>query len=199
VTQLSAFYDNYAKSMYGTFERVIAQIPCEAPAAQRYSLARTCEDCKKTYKKWLCAVAIPRCEDFTTDNALAVARNVNAAFPNGTKLPDEVRAQFRQPANNVSRNPRIDTDVAPGPYKEILPCDMLCYELVQSCPAAMGFGCPQPGMLNFNQSYGRGDGTDGRCNYPGVPRAQAGSPRGVVVSSWALLGAMAASAIALSL
>ena len=64
----------------------------------------------------------------------------------------------------------IDNDIKPGPYKEVLPCKDLCYELVRSCPAALGFACPIEGHgLNF--SYG--DPAGGiighpRCNAPGV-------------------------------
>ncbi|KAG9818558.1 hypothetical protein KCU77_g17340, partial [Aureobasidium melanogenum] len=40
-------------------------------------------------------------------------------------------------ATNSSRNPTIIVDtIAPGPYKEVLPCQDLCYSLVRSCPAA---------------------------------------------------------------
>ena len=75
---------------------------------------------------------------------------------------------------NSSRNPLIDTVVQPGPYKEILPCQDLCYNLVQSCPAAMGFSCPRPGMMGFEAAYGyRPNGSVGEegmvtCNYPGA-------------------------------
>lgn len=62
----------------------------------------------------------------------------------------------------------IDEQVRPGPWKEILPCKDLCYELVQSCPASMGFVCPLKG--EGTESYGsiRKD-ANMTCNYPGKP------------------------------
>lgn len=37
----------------------------------------------------------------------------------------------------------IDQVIKPGPYKELLPCQELCYDLVQACPTALGFQCPK--------------------------------------------------------
>jgi calcium channel MID1 len=80
-------------------------------------------------------------------------------------------------AINGSRNPLIDQNVVPGPYKEVLPCDDLCFNLMRSCPASMQFQCPMPGAIGFNSSYGtkplKGGDQNGRitnitCNYPGV-------------------------------
>jgi calcium channel MID1 len=68
---------------------------------------------------------------------------------------------------NSSRNPIIDTDIKPGPYKEVLPCQDLCHELVQSCPASLGFGCPVEEWLNA--SYGvRSPNGDITCSYLGA-------------------------------
>jgi calcium channel MID1 len=104
-------------------------------------------------------------------------RNMMQPFQNGTSLPTNL-LEF---ANNTqylssSRNPSIDVTVQPGPYKEILPCEGLCYNIVQSCPAALNFGCPQPGNIAFNQSYGimpnvaKHPEQNGQltCNYPGA-------------------------------
>ncbi len=71
---------------------------------------------------------------------------------------------------NQSRNPMIDTDIKPGPYKEVLPCKDLCYELVRSCPASLGFACPMEGQY-LNYTYGSPKGSEigfARCNAPGV-------------------------------
>lgn len=196
VTQLANFYDSYAQSMYGYFLNALAQIPCEAPPTQRYSLVKNCDDCAVAYKQWLCSVTIPRCEDFSTNNTFAIARNVGQAFPNGTMLPADVISSFPA-SSNSSRNPVIDQTVQPGPYREILPCDNLCYQIVQSCPAAFGFGCPQPGVVGYNVSYAPSDGSGISCNYPGMPiTTSASSPLTV---SWALLSSAAAAALALML
>ncbi|ODA77376.1 hypothetical protein RJ55_07004 [Drechmeria coniospora] len=172
-TELAKAYDDYAKKMYANFEKVLMQIPCEAGRTSRYSLARKCGDCMAAYKKWLCTVSIPRCEDFRSNNPYGLVRNAAQAFPNGTLLPDEVRQPLELlPYSRVSRNSFIDNEIQPGPYKEVLPCDDICYEVVQNCPAKIGFGCPEPGMVAFEYSYGRRtrNGSTVACNYPGEAR-----------------------------
>jgi calcium channel MID1 len=174
-TELAKKYDDYAKQMYSNFEKVMMQVSCEAESTAKYSLARSCDDCKTAYKRWLCTVGIPRCEDYSSDNRFAVVRNVGAPFPNGTILPDDVRLSDTQmPWNNASRNRFIDEEIAPGPYKEILPCEEICYEVVQACPAVMGFACPRPGWDAFDGSYKRrSDDPDiVSCNYPGESRTR---------------------------
>lgn len=189
-TELGNLYDNYAKTMYGYFQNAMMQIPCEAPSTQRYSLAANCSNCTVAYKQWLCAVAIPRCEDFSTGSNYTIPRNVAQAFPNGTFLPDEPRQQLMQTlAFNSSRNAFIDEVIAPGPYKEILPCADLCYGVVQGCPAAMGFGCPLADQRGFNLSYGLRD-PDGKavtCNYPGEPRTIVNAARAIMPSMMLLV------------
>lgn len=146
----------------------------------RYSLARSCDDCKKTYKNWLCTVVMPRCDDFfASDNPDALERNLGQDFPNGTSLDESfVNELVREKGVGVStsRNSWIDEEIAPGPYKEVLPCDDVCYELVQSCPADLGFSCPLPdgddGM--FAMSYAKRT-TDRSCNALGSPIESAAS------------------------
>ncbi|KAK2047774.1 calcium influx-promoting protein ehs1 [Colletotrichum somersetense] len=168
IAQLAQFYDNYARDMYANFQKQLAQVACEAPAVQRYSLARNCADCEIAYKKWLCSVTIPRCEDFTSPTNFSLVRNTNQPFPNGTLLPADVLAKYNASVNQNSRNPLIDQMVEPGPYREILPCAYLCYDLAQSCPASLGFNCPTPDDAVFNSSYAiQVDGLL-TCNYPGA-------------------------------
>lgn len=152
------------------------QVPCEAPPTEQYSLVRDCDNCKEAYKRWLCTVAIPRCEDYSSTNSNAMIRNVGKPFPNGTMAPDDDRERLEsKKAYNNSRNSFIDEEIGPGPYKEVLPCDELCYEVVRSCPASLEFGCPRPGMIGFEWSYGREDEDRDQdespsCNFPGKTR-----------------------------
>ena len=168
---LRAFYDSYAASMNKNFEKSLAQIPCNTTDSARYSLAANCSSCQEAYKKWLCAVTIPRCEDFSSTASYLQPRAVNQSFI------EEAYGQkfFKDPALKVnsasigSRNPRIDQVILPGPYKEILPCEDLCYSLVRNCPAALGFSCPLENH-GLNYSYGKPNVTGGSelsCNYPG--------------------------------
>ncbi|OHE93172.1 calcium influx-promoting protein ehs1 [Colletotrichum orchidophilum] len=187
ITQLAQFYDNYARDMYANFQKQLAQVACEAPAVQQYSLARNCSDCETAYKKWLCSVTIPRCEDFTSPTNFSLVRNVNQTFPNGTLLPIDQQSKYDSRVNQHSRNPLIDEMVEPGPYREILPCAYLCYDLVQSCPASLGFDCPTPDDDIFNSSYAeQGDGLT--CNYPGAVHNPSRSS--VLSISWGLLSAL---------
>ncbi|KAI0129314.1 stretch-activated Ca2+-permeable channel component-domain-containing protein [Hypoxylon sp. NC0597] len=178
-TALAAFYDNYTRTMWDNFDKVLQQVPCEASSTAQYSLARNCDDCKTAYKNWLCSVAIPRCEDFSSpDREYLQMRNIGAPFPDGTTVDKSITDQFgHMKAFNSSRNPIIDEVIQPGPYKELLPCEGLCYELVRSCPASMKFSCPNPSSeYGFNTSYGR-QKDDGSlsCNYPGSAHFPAGA------------------------
>ncbi|KAF5639150.1 Ca2+ channel [Fusarium tjaetaba] len=195
-TALAKHYDDYARKMYANFEKVMMQVPCEAPPESRYSLARDCDECREAYKRWLCTVAIPRCEDVMGGSRYSVVRDAFQAFPNGTTLPDNFRKGLKAAANNSSRNAWIDETVKPGPYKELLPCEDVCYEVVQACPAAIGFTCPQPGFPSFSVSYGRRnpDISSITCNYPGEPRTRVSA--GVIVRPSAFaLGAVSLMAL----
>ncbi|KAI1818036.1 stretch-activated Ca2+-permeable channel component-domain-containing protein [Poronia punctata] len=186
-TALAGFYDDYVKTMYESFDKVLQQTPCQAPSTQQYSLARNCNDCKKAYKDWLCTVAVPKCDDFSTvDEPFLHMRNINKPFPNGTLVDKSITDKYGQKkAYNSSRNLAIDEEVQPGPYKERLPCDYLCYELVRSCPASMGFSCPVPdSKYGFNTSYAVPDrNRDFSCNYPGS--AAIPSSASIMTVTWA--------------
>lgn len=196
-TALWKVYDDYARTMYENFQKVMMQIPCEAPATSQYSLARNCSDCERAYKRWLCLVAMPRCEDFTSESEYVIVRNVAQPFPNGTMLPESIMGPLQQnPWNNQSRNHWIDNVIQPGPYKELLPCADLCYEVVQSCPAAIGFTCPLPGRVGFNTSYAVRPSNDSTvtCNYPGEALTPLGAAR-VMMPSMLVLGISLALAV----
>jgi calcium channel MID1 len=197
-TELAKAYDNYAKSMYDNFLKVMMQIQCETDSTSRYSLARNCDDCKNAYKRWLCTVSIPRCEDFQGDSLFTVIRNVGQPFPNGSTLATDLQTSLAQvPSQNISRNSFIDTTIQPGPYKEILPCEDICFQVVQSCPAAIGFKCPQEGMYGFNVSYGKrnGDRSLVSCNFPGEARTPTGGVAAAVPNLILLAGILSLSSL----
>ena len=184
---LQSFYENYTTTWYTPFNYTLAQIPCNTTTDAKYSLAKGCDDCAKAYKEWLCAVSIPRCEDFSNAAPYLQVRNVGQSFNNGTQLDEtflnsnfvsmddaptvQGSMAFDQTfissfATNSSRNAQIDAVIAPGPYKEVLPCEDLCYSLMQSCPASMGFACPYPGR-GLEMGYGKRSG-DLTCSYLGA-------------------------------
>ncbi|KAF1844824.1 calcium channel subunit Mid1 [Cucurbitaria berberidis CBS 394.84] len=173
-TGLKELYDNQARSYYQNFSRSLAQIACDTTAEAQYSLARNCTDCENDYKSWLCTVAIPRCEDWTANGTWLQPRNINAPFPNGTLTFDNnVTKEFNEThrdrfAYSKSRNPMIDELIKPGPYKEMKPCQDLCFDIVRSCPAKLNFACPIGPAVDH--SYGRRDpsGDTLTCNFPGA-------------------------------
>ncbi|EGO60579.1 hypothetical protein NEUTE1DRAFT_57146 [Neurospora tetrasperma FGSC 2508] len=188
---LAKFYDDYAAEAYGYFKKALAQVACEAPVTQRYSLTRNCSDCEAAYKDWLCSVTIPRCEDFSNNASYLHPRAMSQPFPDGERLDNVTMSLYAENYGDgkvlgkaflQSRSSRIDEFIKPGPYKEVLPCDYLCYRLVQSCPSSMGFGCPLPGQKGFNSSYYIKNETNGEvvCNYPGSAHIFSGSSKDAV-------------------
>ncbi|KAL8794886.1 MAG: hypothetical protein Q9195_002598 [Heterodermia aff. obscurata] len=195
-TELTLLYDNDARNKYQNFRKSLQQIPCNTTSSAQYSLARNCTDCDSAYRTWLCAVTIPRCEDFSANASHLIPRLVSTTFTNGSIALGLNGAPYTADNKSVlymnsSRNPMIDERIMPGPYKEILPCTDLCYEIVRSCPANLGFACPLK-RHGLNQAYGE----DGACSYPGAPFQQ-NLATGLRVNLWcvgvALLVALASS------
>lgn len=174
LSALAHQYDTEAKRLFQSFSNSLEQVPCDTTSSAQYSLAVTCDNCTTAYKRWLCAVTIPRCEDYSSSKPYLQVRGIGQNFTNGSMPTDRFGDTTFSPANksilymNSSRFPLIDESVQPGPYKEVLPCIDLCYGLVQSCPASLQFACPLPGK-GRNQSYSSGVDGDGRpvCNIPG--------------------------------
>ncbi|KXT05893.1 hypothetical protein AC578_393 [Pseudocercospora eumusae] len=186
---LQNFYENYTTTWYSPFNQTLAQIACNTTTDAQYSLAKNCTDCAAAYKEWLCAVSIPRCEDFSNQAPYLQPRNVGQKFYNNdsmldsdfllsnfvpmTKAPTlEGSNAYQQTYNwsfatNRSRNQMIDEVIQPGPYKEVLPCEDLCYSLMQSCPASIQFGCPYPGR-GLEVSYGKRSTSGLTCSYLGA-------------------------------
>ena len=195
-TELTQLYDDDARNKYQNFHKSLQQIPCDTTSSAQYSLARNCNDCDKAYKTWLCAVTIPRCEDFSSNASHLMPRLISKTFTNGSIALGLNEAPYTADNKSVlymnsSRNPMIDESIMPGPYKEVLPCTDLCYEIVRSCPASLGFACPLE-KHGLNQAYG----VDGSCSYPGALFLQ-NLATGLHVSLWcigvALLVALANS------
>lgn len=131
-----------------------------------FSLAVNCDDCSSAYKEWLCSVTIPRCEDYSSSDSFLQPRNAGQDFFNGTSLDPEHPDRKFTPSNR-SRSSLIDSEIRPGPYKEVLPCQDVCHNLVRSCPSKLQFSCPQGRLLNT--SYGqRTENGYVTCNYMGA-------------------------------
>jgi calcium channel MID1 len=171
-TGLKSLYDNKAEAYYQNFSRSLDQVACDTASTAQYSLARTCNDCRRDYRSWLCSVLIPRCEAWNATSPWLQERNINAPFADGTyphadNLTLEFNTTYRDRfAYSKSRNPMIDEIIKPGPYKELLPCEDLCFDLVRSCPAQLGFACPNSPAKEL--SYGTRDTRNLTCNFPGA-------------------------------
>ncbi|KAF2826362.1 hypothetical protein CC86DRAFT_455877 [Ophiobolus disseminans] len=173
--RLKKLYDEEAEKYYTNFTRSLAQVACDTASDAQYSLARTCENCAQDYKNWLCSVLIPRCENWSANDEWLQERNVNALLPDGSdtfggNVSDAIKEEKRDRfAYSKSRNPLIDTEIKPGPYKEMKPCEDLCFDIVRSCPAQLGFACPNNPVMRA-LSYGKRDPEEKelKCNFPGA-------------------------------
>ncbi|KAF2711178.1 hypothetical protein K504DRAFT_376168 [Pleomassaria siparia CBS 279.74] len=172
---LISLYDDPARAYWTNFTNSLDQVACNTTGDAQYSLARNCDDCRHDYKTWLCSVLMPRCESFNATDDFLQERNIGAPFPNGTfayggNMTREFNMTRRDRlAYNQSRNPMIDTLIQPGPYKELLPCDYLCFDIVRSCPAQLGFSCPNEPAMRL--TYGRKDDDRLTCSFPGAVRS----------------------------
>ncbi|KAH7348195.1 calcium channel subunit Mid1 [Pyrenochaeta sp. MPI-SDFR-AT-0127] len=172
-TALKELYDTQARSYYQNFTKSLAQVACDTVSEAQYSLARTCKDCERDYKDWLCSVLIPRCEDWTSDDIWLQPRNINVPFSNNTlTFGGNITKEFNETHRDrfsfsKSRNPMIDDVIKPGPYKEMKPCEDLCFDIIRSCPAQLGFACPNSPAREL--SYGKRSTDDSlTCNFPGA-------------------------------
>jgi len=203
-TELAAAYDASAESYMQNFTYSLQQIPCNTSPSAQYSLAKTCDDCRAAYKTWLCAVTIPRCFDFNDppgadprDYAYLQPRNVAQPPIEGSGIaPPTNETQLNWRATNTSRNADLIVDqIQPGPYREVLPCEDLCYNLIRSCPAALGFACPLKGK-GLEESYGMkgtslATGGGYTCSEPGAVYYQSVGVRGFLPGgSWWAFGLM---------
>ncbi|KAK6342142.1 stretch-activated cation channel mid1 [Orbilia blumenaviensis] len=209
--RLAQFYDTYASSWYSNFSYSLQQVQCNTTSDRKYSHLRSCSDCDKAYKTWLCATTIPRCADYSSDATFLAERSRSDGDSGPTKafLEDGRIVDIElgnvtndgstpQVFKSASRNVLIDEVVSPGPYKEIKPCMDLCWSLVQSCPASLGFSCP--GGSRGGDSYGwRSDDGDITCSYLGAAYflSAATKAMGLLGGGWALVVTAVAAAVAI--
>lgn len=129
-----------------------------------YSPLLDCIDCQREYRKWLCAISLPRCSEPSPSNPdgfTALPPNPTAtglaASKNGQQvLSALVPIQTSTPPRNANLPPFN------SPYQMLLPCIEACNSVDRACPPFLGFKCP---TSNYNgaSSYGIGyiDGKDG--------------------------------------
>ncbi|KAH7412189.1 stretch-activated Ca2+-permeable channel component-domain-containing protein [Phaeosphaeria sp. MPI-PUGE-AT-0046c] len=172
--KIKALYDDKAKSYFTNFTNSLAQVACDIAPEAQYSLARTCKDCERDYKNWLCSTIIPRCEDWTATGNFLQERNINALLPDGSltfggNVSEAMNNTKRlRLGYNSTRNGDLDVVKPERPYKEMLPCEDLCFDIVRSCPATLKFSCPNSPAREL--AYGKRDpnNVELRCNFPGA-------------------------------
>ncbi|KAK9729292.1 centractin- actin- protein of the dynactin complex [Basidiobolus ranarum] len=123
---LTERYDAFANERYQSFEDALKRFDCSTV----YSPLRTCDDCRKAYKTWICAITIPRCATGT---------------PPGGEAPG---LQFRNDNPTYSVGPFTLNDT--NAFMEYLPCLDLCWDVVRSCPAFFQFSCPSKDPSNVD-------------------------------------------------
>lgn len=133
VVALGKVYDQHVKDLFTQFEYALEQTACDAHLDSRYSPIRTCDDCRYSYKQWLCAISIPRCSS-------------------------ENGSYYKEYESSDGRNDFIREVIDPPlPYYEILPCIDTCDAIVRDCPADFKFACPTRSDF-VGISYGLPDG-----------------------------------------
>ena len=128
---------------YGNFSATLSAFPCESTKFGVYSSVATCDDCRRAYQNWLCAVAIPRCTDLVDPSKSAASQNGSEL--QGLPMPPNTN-MYPYIVNRVgpmrSRQSYIDELFAPGDYGEILPCLLTCEMVTRSCPPTIRWQCP---------------------------------------------------------
>ncbi|KAG0250706.1 stretch-activated cation channel mid1 [Actinomortierella ambigua] len=197
MTEVGKLYDDFARNLMDNFDKVLGQYDCTQSS---YSLIRNCTDCSRAYRRWLCSVSIPRCTD--REDVTDLTNNIGyAAY--ATTTPDERRNPYLKlkdpppvvvPRNtSTSRGAVVPLHQAqnplfnPGDYGEVLPCIDLCYDVVQSCPSFLGFGCPNKNMAG---SYAPMRAEGFQCNglglvsLPPPPPPSSGAVATLVARHW---------------
>lgn len=147
-TALSAIR-GFVDPQYSNFSLTIDTFPCASHDFGMYSYVQTCDNCKKSYQDWLCAVAMPRCTDplsapDSQSRATQDGRELTGA-PTGLNtdlLPYIVNRNGNGSSALASRQTFIDQQLQPGLYGELLPCIYTCYFVERTCPPLIQWACP---------------------------------------------------------
>jgi calcium channel MID1 len=127
-----------------------------------YSPRVGCVDCADAYRRWLCAVQLPRCGE----GHLAGSSSTSSSSPvpsatgrDGRPLVSPRPALVAQTAGTPPRNTNIPAKREN--YDELLPCRETCTAVDRACPVFLGFKCPVV-RYNADVSYGVGFVDSGR-------------------------------------
>ncbi len=147
-TPLLAYLSNFTASILTT-----------ACGRDHYSPIQTCADCQDAYRRWLCAVSLPRCGEFPQDQQQQEHQQ---------QQPLLQPALSPQPSGTASRNAALGNSTG---YTALLPCIETCNAADRACPIFLGFRCPEGKTTSAQAGYGVGfiDSFDGDERGGGVP------------------------------
>jgi calcium channel MID1 len=133
------------------FTVTLTTFPC-GRKDEVYSPLKTCADCQRAYRKWLCTVSFPRCTERSPIN--------DGSTQGGAQAP-LAPAHTTVPAAHPPRNTHLPP--FPSAYTALLPCLETCTAVDRACPSFLRFRCPSV-RFNANESYGLGyiDGRNGK-------------------------------------
>ncbi|RXW23504.1 hypothetical protein EST38_g2348 [Candolleomyces aberdarensis] len=130
-----------------------------------YSPLVSCLDCQVEYRKWLCAVSLPRCSEPSPANpsgvtAVPAAPTVTGLSATKNEQQGVLSALLPYQTSTPPRNSFLPQ--FGSPYQMLLPCIESCTAMDRACPAFLGIKCPTA-QFNGAASYGIGyiDGKDG--------------------------------------
>lgn len=148
-TSALSVIEGFVDPQYANFSTMIDTFPCGSPDLGMYSYVQTCDNCKKSYQDWLCAVAMPRCTDALQDPEAQSRASQDGTDLTGapTGLNTELLPYIVNRNGNgsnalASRQPFIDKQLRPGLYGELLPCIYTCYFVERTCPPSIQWACP---------------------------------------------------------
>ena len=146
-TPLLAYLSNFTASLLTT-----------ACGRDHYSPIQTCADCQDAYRRWLCAVSLPRCGEFPQNQQQQQQQQQQPLQP----------ALSPQPSGTASRIAALGNSTG---YTALLPCIETCNAADRACPIFLGFRCPEGKTTSAQSSYGVGfiDSFDGDDRGGGVP------------------------------
>ncbi|KAK9245424.1 stretch-activated Ca2+-permeable channel component-domain-containing protein [Lipomyces tetrasporus] len=143
---LRNWYDDLTKGLYSAFNKSMQIVPCDVNVDVRYTIMRTCDQCRASYKRWLCLSLIPRCYE----------RSSNSAGPDDSGLSAVSSLAYR--TAGTSRNSFLNDELKPDDYTELMPCSYTCHKVMQDCPCDLQFTCPLP-QKGLYEAYGSLDDT----------------------------------------
>jgi calcium channel MID1 len=127
-----ALHDTLVASL-NAFSTSVSSTAC---GRDLYSPVSSCYDCFNEYREWLCRMIIPQCADTGTSSSSS-SDNIQ---------PLTIQRTPSNPRTNFTSTPTYT-------YNELLPCLSICRRADRTCPAFLGFKCPQR-TVNGNESYG---------------------------------------------